>query len=231
MNEAASKATGRWLLLVNNDTEFPKNALDALKKSILNAPSNVAMIGPITNAAGNGQRLYDPQKNKENWLHLGEWLNNNPTGLYIDTYRCDFFCVAIENDTWKKLNGLDTIFGQGYYEDFDFSLRLKKIGVKQAITEDVFIYHQGSATFTGSPNQKELIKRNKKIIIKRHRNVIFQHARNCNYLIIKEYPQYSSEAISIRRDLRKKGLIMDMPKSWGKKMLWKLKIRKIKNQK
>jgi GT2 family glycosyltransferase len=57
MNWGAEQAHGRWLLLVNNDTVFPACTLDALKRVVLEAPDDVAMLGPITNAAGNGQRL------------------------------------------------------------------------------------------------------------------------------------------------------------------------------
>ena len=60
MNLGAQHATGKWLFLVNNDTLFPERALDALKIVLSDAPERVAMIGPVTNAAGNGQRLWMP---------------------------------------------------------------------------------------------------------------------------------------------------------------------------
>lgn len=163
MNAAVSHAHGHWFFLVNNDTEFPAHTLDALKRVLSNAPPHMAMIGPVTNAAGNGQRLYDPGKSKQDWLELGQWLNTNPTGLLLPTYRCDFFCIAIRRDAWDRLNGLDTVFGMGYFEDFDFSLRLRDAGYEQAITEDVFIYHQGSATFSQSSSMSQLIKKKQAI--------------------------------------------------------------------
>ena len=61
MNWGVAHARGQWILLVNNDTVFPQYTLDALKRVILEAPGNVAMIGPVTNAAGNGQRLWKPE--------------------------------------------------------------------------------------------------------------------------------------------------------------------------
>ena len=162
MNSAAELAQGQWLFLVNNDTEFPAHALEALKTVLKAAPSNTAMVGPVTNSAGNGQRLYDPAKSKEEWLELGAWLNTHPTGMLLPTYRCDFFCIAIRRDVWGILKGLDPIFGMGYFEDFDFSLRLRAKGFEQSITEDVFVFHQGSATFQSSKKTKALIKCNKK---------------------------------------------------------------------
>lgn len=232
MNKAASFAQGQWLLLVNNDTEFPAGSLDAMKKTIRAAPYNLTMLGPITNAAGNGQRIYDPTKKKQEWLELGKWLNSHPTGLYIPTYRCDFFCIAIRRDVWNTLNGLDTIFGRGYYEDFDFSLRLREAGFDQAITEDVFIYHQGSATFTGNPEQNALIKRNKNLMKQRHPNIKFQHVRKCNIDILKTYPLFSNmsqskESLQARKKIRKSAAQLDRPKSLIKRLYWTWMLKKL----
>lgn len=230
MNTAAHYASGKWLFLVNNDTEFAPYALDALKKVILSAPPNMAMIGPITNAAGNGQRLYDPSKTKEQWLELGAWLNSNPTEMLLPTYRCDFFCIAIRRDAWDQLKGLDTAFGMGYFEDFDFSLRLHEAGYDQAITEDVFIYHQGSATFSLSHEIKELVKRNKRLMSQKHRDIQYMHARQCNLQIRKLYESSytftQTDAQKTRIVLRNTGLKKDLPKSPIKKWLWKSQINR-----
>jgi len=231
MNAAAEMATGEWLLLVNNDTEFPAHTLNALKQVLQTAPDEVGMVGPVTNSAGNGQRLYDPDKTKQQWLDLGAWLNTNPTQLLIPTYRCDFFCVAIRYPVWKQLNGLDTEFGMGYYEDFDFSLRLRKAGYEQGITEDVFIYHHGSATFGLSNDFKKLLKKNKLIIKKRHKSAKFLHVRMCNLMVLKD-PLYAQDsknnrALRVRREIRIDSLKRDIPKGFIKKLRWKYLINKL----
>ncbi len=227
MNTAAQQAKGQWLFLVNNDTEFPAHAIDALKQVIRSAPAQTAMIGPVTNAAGNGQRLYDPSKTKQEWLELGAWLNTHPTGLLLPTYRCDFFCIAIRRDAWDQLKGLDTVFGMGYFEDFDFSLRLRDAGFEQAITEDVFIYHQGSATFSQSIESKQLIRDNKAILSRRHIDIKFMHVRQCNLLLLNNYPdllsQSNSEALRLRLNLRILAIQKDTPKSFFKKIAWKFR--------
>ena len=229
MNKAASEAQGRWLLLTNNDTIFPLHALDAMKKAILSAPENLAMRGPITNSAGNGQRLYDPSKSQLAWLELGAWLNKNPTGLYLSTYRCDFFCVAIRRDTWNLLQGLDISFGLGYYEDIDFSLRLKQAGFDQAITEDVFIYHQGSATFSTSIEQKALIKRNKRLMKKKYPDLKLLHVRECNLDVLNAYtriPESSHiiDRIHVRKKIRQSAAQLDQPKSLLKRLYWQWQL-------
>lgn len=232
MNWASSFARGEWLLLVNNDTLFPENTLNALISVLKVAPANMAMIGPVTNAAGNAQRLWMPNLSATEMLELGARLNASPTGQLFPVYRCDFFCIAIRKKAWQSLGGLDTNFGLGYYEDFDFSLRARQAGWEQAVSEDVFILHVGSATFKASKQAKLLMKANKKLLKKKHPDALFQHARTGNLEIVKAYQAISptaSEAVRVRRAFRLRALLEDGPRSFWKKWLWKRKIRPFVN--
>lgn len=231
MNWGAAQASGQWLLLVNNDTVFPAGTLDALKRVIQEAPSDVAMLGPVTNAAGNGQRLWKPEASHEDWLQIGAWLNTHPTHQLMPTYRCDFFCIAIRRDVWGELGGLDTDFGLGYYEDFDFSLRLRKAGHQQMITEDVFILHAGSATFQGNAAARALIKRNKKLLRAKHPDARFEHTRHANLTVLQAYQGLRSQGgwsseLDVRQSLRVGALEGDAPRSLFKMWLWKRKVNR-----
>lgn len=230
MNWGVSHARGQWILLVNNDTVFPKYTLDALKRVILDAPGSVAMLGPVTNAAGNGQRLWKPEATASDWLEIGQWLNTNPSHHLIPTYRCDFFCIAIRHDVWLELKGLDPAFGLGYYEDFDFSLRLRKAGFEQMITEDVFVLHVGSATFQGNKEARKLIKENKKLLQRKHPNAEFEHTRLGNLSVLRAYQTMRnsglwSDPLSQREALRTNALRQDAPRSFIKKWLWRRKLK------
>ncbi len=232
MNWGAAQASGQWLLLVNNDTVFPVGALDAMKRVIREAPNDVAMLGPVTNAAGNGQRLWKPEATHEEWLQIGAWLNTHPTHQLMPAYRCDFFCIAIRHDVWNELGGLDTDFGLGYYEDFDFSLRLRKAGYQQMITEDVFILHVGSATFQGNAAARALIKRNKRLLKAKHQDARFEHTRLGNLVVVQAYAKLKIEgawtpALQARSDLRAGALQDDEPRSFLKRWLWQRKIRTV----
>ena len=229
MNWGADHARGQWLLLVNSDTEFAPQALDALKVVLRQVPSNVAMVGPVTNAAGNGQRLWRPEADREEWLSIGAALHANPSGYLMPAYRCDFFCIAIRSDVWKQLGGLDPAFGLGYYEDFDFSLRVRQVGWEQAITEDVFVYHQGSASFQASPQARALMKRNKQLLQRKHPDARFEHTRLGNLAVMREYQSLKSSgrwspALEARWALRLGALEGDAPRRWWKRWAWRQKI-------
>lgn len=232
MNFGATAAHGRWLVLVNNDTLFPEGAVKALLAVCHSAPENVAVLCPVTNAAGNGQRLWLPGKSNEELLQIGSDLMRHPTGCLMPTYRSDFFCVAIRRDVWSQLGGLDTGFGLGYYEDFDFSLRVREAGHRQMITEDVFVLHVGSASFKGSPEQKTLLRRNKALLKGKHPEVRFEHARQGNLAVLREYQRVMdggqwTDALQKRLPLRLAGLAADVPRSPLKQFLWRLRIRNL----
>lgn len=234
MNWGASHARGQWLFLVNNDTVFPTGALDALKRVVREAPPGVAMLGPVTNAAGNGQRLWKPDADHAQWLQIGQWLNKNPSHQLMPAYRCDFFCVAIRADVWNQLNGLDEEFGLGYYEDFDFSLRLRKAGYQQMITEDVLILHLGSATFQGSTSARALIKKNKKLLKSKHPDARFEHARLGNLAVLERYREIETaghwtSSLEGRKKLRADALVGDAPRSWLKRLFWLRRVATLQN--
>lgn len=232
MNWGAAQASGQWLLLVNNDTVFPTKALDALKQVVRDAPQEVAMLGPVTNAAGNGQRLWRPGTTHAEWLEIGRTLHDQPTGQLMPAYRCDFFCIAIRRNAWMALGGLDEAFGLGYYEDFDFSLRLANAGYRQMITEDVFVLHAGSATFQGSAEAQALIKRNKKLLKTKHPDARFEHTRLGNLAVLMRYKALKdagqwSPHLQARWLLRVDALQGDAPRSWLKRRLWRRKINRM----
>mgnify|MGYP001561271296 CR=1 FL=1 len=232
MNSLAEQGSGEWLLLANNDTCFAKGALPRLVEVLKTCPSEVGLVGPITNAAGNAQHYDFGADSKEEILLKGAALVANPTGMLIPSYRIDFFCAAIRRRVWEKLNGLDRSFGLGYYEDFDFSLRAKQAGSKLVITEDVFVWHKGGAAFSASAGQKRLIKENKKKFLKLHPEAMLPHRRHENLRALCWYAENQIDksvagAYFLRSRYRQNMLISDLPRGLIKRFLWKLKISRL----
>ncbi len=235
MNLGAKQSRGHWLLLVSNDTLFPKGALDALLGIVDTLPKDVAILCPVTNQAGNGQKIMGDEQTIDACLKVGQSLIEHPTGQLFPTYRADFFCVAIRQSVWRELGGLDTVFGSGYYEDFDFSLRAQKAGYKALITEDVFVAHVGSATLKDDAEQKELLKQNKKLLRMKHPDAKFEHIRNGNFSILEKYSQLPKsvawrESFRMRLALRFAILEEEVPRSPFKRLRWKLRTRECRSQ-
>jgi GT2 family glycosyltransferase len=189
------------------------------------------MVGPITNAAGNDQG-YAISGDRIAVLNTAAELQNTPCHVLIPCYRLDFFCVAIRKSLWDKLHGLDPVFGLGYYEDTDFSMRAKALGCEMMICEDAFVYHMGGSSFSANPKTKALIKRNKKIFLQRHPNATLYHQREGNLQALQEYLRLResgvwNEGLVLRFNLRVTALLQNQPRSLLKKWLWRIKSRKI----
>ena len=231
MNAGAAIARADWLCLVNSDTIFPAGALESLLATLAAAPAKMGMLGPVTNSAGNGQRLLLPGLNMANVVQVGAQAMRQRTGLLIPTYRTDFFCVAIRRSVWHELRGLDEKFGLGYFEDFDFSLRLAAAGHYQAIMEDVFIAHVGSASFkTARADQTALMRRNRGLLLQRHPRAKLEHARVGNARALRALFADAQEngwtqALRERASWRFAALLEDEPRSWFKRWRWRRSIR------
>ena len=231
MNYGDSMAKGEWLLLVNSDTIFAPGSLTALYHTLQSQLADIGMVGPITNAAGNGQD-YKISGNASEVLAQAHFVQQFPCHTLIPCYRLDFFCVAIRRSLWEQLHGLDPIFGLGYYEDTDFSMRAKATGSCILICEDAFVYHVGGASFSTNPKARQLIKRNKKIFLRRHPHAALHHKREGNLAVLEEYARLRKEGIwneglEIRSKLRNEALRTDLPRSTIKKWLWQRKVNKV----
>ena len=231
MNAGAAAASGEWICLVNSDTLFPAGALQALAHALASAPPDVALVGPVTNQAGNGQRLPLPDIDMAKVPAIGAAAMRAPVGLLTPSYRTDFFCVAVRRRVWEQLGGLDRAFGLGYYEDFDFSLRLRAAGFEQVIAEDVFVAHVGSASFAGmGDSQRELMRRNRGLLEQRHPAVRFEHVREGNAQALRHLVDVAqasgwTDARRERAAWRLAALLWDEPRSPFKRWRWRFAQR------
>ncbi|MGM0879645.1 MAG: glycosyltransferase family 2 protein [Bacillota bacterium] len=141
-------ATGDILILLNNDTIVTPGWISRLIGPLMDHP-DLGMVGPMTNYAGNDQRLDhfigDSVRGAD-----PDWLDHF-YHFYKGRWRCTdflaFFCVAIKREVYEKVGDLDPHYGTGMFEDNDYCERVKQAGYEMAIIEDAFVYHQGSVSF------------------------------------------------------------------------------------
>lgn len=222
-NIGIKQAHGNFIVLLNSDA-FPPPGM--IKKLVTHLESNdqLGMVGPVTNAAGNEQCIYTPNGNMSEKIETGLRYAVSGNDDVLSAYRLDFCCVAIPRRVFDQVGLLDEDFGRGYYEDLDYSLRVKAAGFKLGIAEDSFVYHRGSASFAKVPFEiKQLMKRNKNLVLRKHgKNIIFQHKRQCNLAILSQYlaQKLSGKTIPTYRISNRLTLAnSELPKSWFKR--WK----------
>jgi hypothetical protein len=166
-NTGARTSSSDLLILLNSDTEVPPGAIPRLVE-LMHAHPDWAMLGPVSNQTGNDQHIHTVGTTVQEILNEGAvWCAHSHDSHY-PTDILSFFCVVIRKEVYTQLNGLDEAFGLGYYEDTDFNYRAVKVGLKLMITEDVFVYHRGSGSFSKTSSAvRDMVKQNKKLFRKK----------------------------------------------------------------
>ena len=137
----AIKNQFEYVMLLNNDTEIDKNFINPLleafqKYNKLGAVQPVIMNfyqnKKVWNAGGNLNKFfgYTSVIKKPKYINRKiDWISG-----------C---CILIKTVVIKKVGLLDENFF-AYYEDVDWSIRIKKAGYDLAVVKSSLIYHHGS---------------------------------------------------------------------------------------
>ena len=225
INAGIRHASGEAIVLLNSDTLCPEGMIGRLAGHLsghLGHDRRRGMVAPVTNAAGNEQWIYTRSSDVQGIITEGlRYANDSPQEL-LDAYRLDFCCVAIARNALEETELLDEGFGRGYFDDFDYSLRMKGKGFSLAVAEDVFIYHRGSAAFGKTPGQADkLLKQNKRRIIEKYgKKTVFPSKRECNLSVLAQYAGKKERGESVsgyRIANRLQGARLDRPKGWIKR--------------
>ncbi len=187
-NDGVRLASGEVIVLLNSDTIVPSGAMAKFSQALADH-QDWAMVGPMTNEAGNEQRIFTTGQSVQEIMMEGEEWCRHAGSRGIPTDSLVFFCVAIRRDLYLRLGGLDEDYGLGFYEDTDFCVRALAQGCRLLIAEDIFVYHQGSATFSGDPQKtKRLLRKNEKIFQQKNPGVPkIQHVREKLLAVMAHY--------------------------------------------
>jgi GT2 family glycosyltransferase len=163
-NDGIRVATGRIIVLLNNDTLVSDGWLSTVRSALL-ADHSIGLLGPVSNAVGNEQKIFTVGLTPEEILAEGRIWAEASAGDSFETTRLGFFCVALNREVIDRVGLLDEAYDLGFYEDDDYCLRVLKAGYRLVCREDVFIYHHGSASFSRTPvATKQLLKTNRRLL-------------------------------------------------------------------
>ena len=146
-NDGMRLAQGHYIVLLNNDVLVSEGWLEKLLKLLKEHP-RIGMVGPITNSAGNEQRVEIKGLNEDNFTQAAAGYLQRQAGHWFITDKLGFFCVAFRRNLLDKIGFLDEKFGLGMFEDDDFCMRVRhQAKLKLAVAEDCFVFHKGSVSF------------------------------------------------------------------------------------
>ncbi len=168
-NDGIRLAAGDFIVLLNNDTLVPEGWLNVLLW-LLKEANNIGLVGPVTNSAGNEQRIELDGINEDNFQSLAADYAKRQQGAWFPVEKLGFFCVAMRRAVIERVGYLDEGFGTGMFEDDDYCIRAKAAGFSLAVAEDCFIFHKGSVSFgkLAVETYKALFERNRSLFIEKH---------------------------------------------------------------
>jgi GT2 family glycosyltransferase len=168
-NDGIRMARGEHIVLLNNDTLVPPGWLDRLLHPLETRP-DIGLVGPITNSAGNEQRVDLPDLDESNFEQLAGQYTKRQIGHWFTTEKLGFFCVALRRGLVDEIGFLDDRFGIGMFEDDDYCIRATKQGYLLAVIEDCFVFHKGSVSFKklNAAEYAQIFKKNRDYFFQKH---------------------------------------------------------------
>lgn len=169
-NDGMRLARGQYIVLLNNDTLVGAGWLPKLLRLLEKNP-RIGMVGPVTNSAGNEQRIAIKGLNEKNFDEASSRYTTQQEGAWFTADKLGFFCVAMRRNLLDKIGFLDEKFGIGMFEDDDYCLRIRNIAKQQlAIVEDCFVFHKGSISFSklDADEYRSIFEKNRDYFFEKH---------------------------------------------------------------
>ncbi len=155
-------------VILNSDTEVPPRWLERLVSPIVMLPDTVASVTPFSNKA---TICSFPNFCKDNELFDGmsvEEIDSVFEKFFgkvkpIEIPTAVGFCMALNDKTLEEIGYFnEEVFGKGYGEENDWSMRARKKGYKNVVVPWLFVAHHHGASF-GKEKDKLTLEALKKV--------------------------------------------------------------------
>jgi GT2 family glycosyltransferase/glycosyltransferase involved in cell wall biosynthesis/Tfp pilus assembly protein PilF len=167
VNEGIKKATGDYILLLDNDTIVTTSWLDNLIECIESEPT-IGIVGPYTNHASNSQLINVNYKTIEQLQEIAIKFSKQGADSCFEVNDISKFCMLIKKEVIDNIGLLDEEFFPGFYADKDFCRRAQAAGYRLKCAGNVFVHHFGGRTFKNLDiSVEELSIKNKELFDKK----------------------------------------------------------------
>ena len=165
-NAYISKVQGKYVFLLNNDTEVAEGWLEPAIKALKERGVGVltsCVLNQDGTIQGAGLSIKPGGNHFVNYYGLSpKYLKNKVMDVHT-VYGC---AMCFKKSLWIKLNGFDELYALAYYEEMDFSMRVHYQLKKRVIcVANSKVFHYGSMSY--SKKGFELAKVNKEKFVNR----------------------------------------------------------------
>jgi len=168
VNGAAHKARGRYLLLLNNDTQVRDGWLDHLVE-LMSEPDVGTVGAKLVYPSGHLQEAGVCMRSDGSAKLVG--LNGNPHEPLFNQVRevdyCSGACVLIEKALFASIGGFDERFAPAYFEDADLGFQVRQLGKKNLYCPGAEVVHHLSVTTGAQGDKLKRIAVNKEVFIEK----------------------------------------------------------------
>ena len=149
-NVGVEQAGGDYLALLNVDTIVTWGWLERLLRHC-RGDTGVGAVLPVTNWASNEARINVAYTQMSEMEKFAASLARRQWGQSLSLEMVPLFCAVIPRAVWNELGPLDPRFQVGMFEDDDYSLRIRKAGLRIVCAEDCLVHHFGLGSFSKLP--------------------------------------------------------------------------------
>jgi GT2 family glycosyltransferase len=151
-----------WVVVLNSDTLVTPGWLDGLHAALTSAP-DVGLTSPVSNHA-NLTRIAVPAGTDV--LDLAATVRRVSPRSYPEIGIGSGFCLASRRALLEELGYFDEVFGRGYFEESDLSLRAAAAGWRTVADDTTYVHHHGWASF-GPAERTRLMAHNAEVFAAR----------------------------------------------------------------
>jgi glycosyltransferase involved in cell wall biosynthesis len=179
VNQGLRVSTAPYVCLLNNDIVVTIGWLERMIEFCESHP-DAGLVNP--------QQNHDPGKPMPEDLEGFAASQVSTRGGWMELDHCTGGCLLIKREVIEKIGTLDEAYGQGYYEDNDFSRRAQRAGYRCLRLLDTYVWHDIEGSFKQDPDRGEKRRKNEalfrsrwgnplRVIYPVHEGVDFRRAR------------------------------------------------------
>jgi len=179
VNQGIAEAKGKFIILLNNDTEVTAGWDKKLLRPFA-SDKKIGAVGPVTDSNIAWQGLLNVN---HRWrLGLPKFTGDvHKYALKLDAkfkFKCivvggrklplSFFCCCVPRSLFKDIGTLDEAFGIGLGDDDDMAIRMAAYGYHQLLALGCFVRHYHRTTFNALKIGVDSVRRNAIRVLKRN---------------------------------------------------------------